>query len=216
MLQNQADLGITLDGDADLVQMVDKKGKVYDGDFLLYAIVESRRQHEKIPGVVGTLMSNLALEQKILQMGIAFERANVGDRYVAEKLREKNWLYGGENSGHLLTLDLHSSGDGIIASLQVLSAMIEKNLTLEQLMAPLKLYPQILINKKMPSDKNYDYLQDKNLQQMQQKISQKLGDDGRILLRKSGTEPLLRIMVEGKNLELVRSCAEDLASAVSF
>lgn len=216
VLQNQADLGIALDGDADRVQMVDKKGKVYDGDFLLYAIVESRRQHERIPGVVGTLMSNLALEQKILQMGIAFERANVGDRYVAEKLREKNWLYGGENSGHLLTLDLHSSGDGIIASLQVLSAMIEKNLTLEQLMAPLKLYPQILINKKMPSDKNYDYLQDKNLQQMQQKISQKLGDDGRILLRKSGTEPLLRIMVEGKNLELVRSCAEDLASAVSF
>lgn len=216
VLQNQADLGIALDGDADRVQMVDKKGNVYNGDFLLYAIIESRRQHEQIAGVVGTLMSNLALEQKIQQMGITFERAKVGDRYVAEKLRQNGWLYGGENSGHILTLDLHSTGDGIIAALQVLAAMVEKNLSLEELLSPLKLYPQILINKELPANKNYDYLQDKNLQQMQGKICEKLGDSGRVLLRKSGTEPLLRIMVEGKNLELVKTCADDLANAVSF
>lgn len=216
VLENHADLGIALDGDADRVQMVDKKGNVYNGDHLLYAIVESRRQHEQINGVVGTLMSNLALEQKIRQMGIAFERAKVGDRYVAEKLREKSWLYGGENSGHILTLDCHSTGDGIISALQVLATMIEKNLSLEELLSPLQLYPQILLNKKLPTNSDYDYLQDKNLQNMQQKISKKLGDSGRILLRKSGTEPLLRIMVEGNNKNLVEKYANDLANSVSF
>ena len=212
VLSHRADLGIALDGDGDRIQMVDAEGNLYDGDQLLYAMVRSRARRGKVDGVVGTLMTNLALEHALGKLGIPFARAAVGDRYVVEMLLEKGWLYGGENSGHLLCLDRHSTGDGIIAGLQVLAAMQEAGVGLKSLLAELKLYPQRLIN--VPVARGVSWRDHPQVISAQKDVEDELAGRGRVLLRASGTEPLLRVMVEGEDAELVSRCAERLAEAV--
>lgn len=212
VLSHRADLGIALDGDGDRIQMVDAEGNLYDGDQLLYAMVCSRARRGKVDGVVGTLMTNLALEHALGKLGIPFARAAVGDRYVVEMLLEKGWLYGGENSGHLLCLDRHSTGDGIIAGLQVLAAMQEAGVSLKSLLAELKLYPQRLIN--VPVARGVSWRDHPQVIAAQKDVEDELVGRGRVLLRASGTEPLLRVMVEGEDAELVSRCAERLAEAV--
>lgn len=212
VLARQADLGIALDGDADRLIMVDAQGEVYDGDQLLLAVVKSRLRKGPVAGVAGTLMTNLAFEHALAALGIPFGRAAVGDRYVMEMLRDKGWLYGGENSGHLLCLDRHTTGDGIISALQVLTALREEGGDLASLLGSLKLYPQVLIN--VPLSKGFDWQGSPLIATSRQAVENRLVGEGRVLLRPSGTEPLLRVMVEGKDAALVKACAEQLATAV--
>lgn len=212
VLAHAADLGIALDGDGDRVQMVDGEGNLYDGDQLLYAIVAGRHKQSRVAGVVGTLMTNLALEHALERLGVPFARAAVGDRYVVEMLLEKGWLFGGENSGHILCLDRHSTGDGIIAALQVLVALRQQGGSLTELLAGLKLYPQTLIN--VPIVKGFPWKNDPTISALQQAVEDRLSGRGRVLLRASGTEPLLRVMVEGEDASEVLACAEQLAAAV--
>ncbi len=207
-----ADLGIAIDGDADRVMMVDATGRLYDGDALLYVIVRDRAQRERVDGVVGTLMSNLGFEQALEQMGIGFARAKVGDRYVLEMLREKRWRYGGENSGHILCLDCHSTGDGTISALQVLAAMRRSGRTLAEACEGLELFPQTLIN--VPIRKGFDWREDASLQRASEEAERTLGDAGRLLIRPSGTEPLLRVMVEARESALAQRTAQRIADAV--
>ena len=192
--------------------MVDAQGEVYDGDQLLLAVVKSRLRKGPVAGVAGTLMTNLAFEHALAALGIPFGRAAVGDRYVMEMLRDKGWLYGGENSGHLLCLDRHTTGDGIISALQVLTALREEGGDLASLLGSLKLYPQVLIN--VPLSKGFDWQGSPLIATSRQAVENRLVGEGRVLLRPSGTEPLLRVMVEGKDAALVKSCAEQLATAV--
>lgn len=210
--EHGADLGIALDGDADRIQMVDAAGRLYDGDQLLYAIVRHRAQKGKVAGVVGTLMTNLALEHALAKLDIPFARAAVGDRYVVEMLQKEGWLYGGENSGHILTLDRHSTGDGIVAGLQVLAALRESGGDLQALLGDLVLYPQVLIN--VPLARAFAWQEAPQIQEAQQRVEARLAGQGRVLLRPSGTEPLLRVMVEGEDAALVRTAAEEIAAAV--
>ena len=210
--EHGADLGIALDGDADRIQMVDAAGRLYDGDQLLYAIVRHRAQKGKVAGVVGTLMTNLALEHALAKLDIPFARAAVGDRYVVEMLQKEGWLYGGENSGHILTLDRHSTGDGIVAGLQVLAALRESSGDLQALLGDLVLYPQVLIN--VPLARAFAWQEVPQIQVAQQRVEARLAGRGRVLLRPSGTEPLLRGMVEGEDAALVRTAAEEIAAAV--
>ena len=210
--EHGADLGIALDGDADRIQMVDAAGRLYDGDQLLYAIVRHRAQKGKVAGVVGTLMTNLALEHALAKLDIPFARAAVGDRYVVEMLQKEGWLYGGENSGHILTLDRHSTGDGIVAGLQVLAALRESGGDLQALLGDLVLYPQVLIN--VPLARAFAWQEAPQIQVAQQRVEARLAGRGRVLLRPSGTEPLLRVMVEGEDAALVRTAAEEIAAAV--
>lgn len=210
--EHGADLGIALDGDADRIQMVDAAGRLYDGDQLLYAIVRHRAQKGKVAGVVGTLMTNLALEHALAKLDIPFARAAVGDRYVVEMLQKEGWLYGGENSGHILTLDRHSTGDGIVAGLQVLAALRESSGDLQALLGDLVLYPQVLIN--VPLARGFAWQEAPQIQVAQQRVEARLAGRGRVLLRPSGTEPLLRVMVEGEDAALVRTAAEEIAAAV--
>lgn len=212
VMTRQADLGIALDGDGDRVFMADASGRLYDGDQLLYAMVKGRAAAGSVAGVVGTLMTNLALEHALGEMQIPFERAAVGDRYVVERLLEKGWLFGGENSGHLLSLDKHSTGDGIIAALQVLSAMRRAGQSLSELTADLTLYPQRLIN--VPIRRGFAWKEDGRISEAVQVAEKRLAGGGRVLLRPSGTEPLLRVMVEGEDSDLVSACAEALAETV--
>lgn len=212
VLAHCADLGIALDGDADRIQMVDARGNLYDGDQLLHAIVCHRAQRGEVRGVVGTLMSNLALEHALQAMGIAFERAAVGDRYVVEGLKRNNWLFGGENSGHILVLDRHTTGDGIVAGLQVLAALREKGGSLEALLGTLKLYPQKLIN--VPVGKGFVWRSCPSIIAAHDAVERKLSGRGRVLLRPSGTEPLLRVMVEGEDAAEVTQVAEEIAAVV--
>ena len=212
VLEHQADLGIALDGDADRVMMVDARGQLYDGDQLLYAVVQSRAQSGMVAGVVGTLMTNLALEHALAALKVPFARAAVGDRYVLEMLRDKGWLYGGENSGHILCLDKHSTGDGIIAGLQVLAAMRKNGGSLQELLADLSLYPQKLIN--VPIIKGFAWQENPAIHAACQATERSLGARGRVLLRASGTEPLLRVMVEGEDASEVLHAAESLAAVV--
>ncbi|MBS1189414.1 MAG: phosphoglucosamine mutase [Rhodocyclaceae bacterium] len=212
VLAHSADLGIALDGDGDRVQMVDGEGNLYDGDQLLYAIVRGRARHGKVAGVVGTLMSNLALEHALAKLDIPFARAAVGDRYVVEKLFENRWLFGGENSGHILALDRHTTGDGIIAALQVLAALRESGGDLKGLLNSLKLYPQKLIN--VTITKGFPWQEHPDIQAARKAVETELAGRGRILLRASGTEPLLRVMVEGEDGAEVGTLAEKLAEAV--
>lgn len=212
VLAQRADLGIALDGDADRIQMVDAEGALYDGDQLLYAIVCGRARHGKVAGVVGTLMTNLALEHALVRMDIPFARAAVGDRYVVEMLNERGWMFGGENSGHILALDRHTTGDGTVAALQVLAALRESSGTLKDLLADLKLYPQKLIN--VPISKGFPWQDDPSIQAALVEIERKMSGRGRVLLRASGTEPLLRVMVEGECAEQVLAAADELASVV--
>ena len=212
VLAHGADLGVALDGDADRLQMVDAKGQLYDGDQLLYAIVRSRANHGRVRGVVGTLMTNLALEHALAKMGVPFARAAVGDRYVVEMLHDRGWLFGGENSGHILTLDRHTTGDGTVAALQVLAALRESDGDLESLLGGLHLYPQKLIN--VPIVKGFRWQDDPSIQAALAAVEARMLGRGRVLLRASGTEPLLRVMVEGEEAGEVRAAAEDLATVV--
>src|SRR5574343_1990109 len=212
VLSNRADLGIALDGDADRLQMVDAEGNLYDGDQLLYAIVCNRARVAPVKGVVGTLMSNLALEHALDRQGIPFAPAAVCDRYVVSMLNEKGWLYGGENSGHILALDRHTTGDGTVAALQVLAALRESGGTLKQLLGQLELYPQRLINIQMT--KGFPWKDHPAITGALAELEMRLAGKGRVLLRASGTEPLLRVMVEGINADEVNREAEWLAAVV--
>ncbi|MBU1365924.1 MAG: phosphoglucosamine mutase [Gammaproteobacteria bacterium] len=212
VLANRADLGVALDGDADRLQMVDAEGNLYDGDQLLFAIVRSRARVAKIKGVVGTLMSNLALEHALGKIDIPFARAAVGDRYVVEMLNEKGWLYGGENSGHILAMDRHTTGDGIVAALQVLAALREVGGDLKGLLGGLALYPQKLIN--VPITRGFQWRDHPAISAALVDAEAALAGRGRVLLRASGTEPLLRVMVEGEDASEVACAAEKLAGVV--
>lgn len=208
-----ADFGIAFDGDGDRVMMVDHKGNIVDGDEILYIIAKSRASKGMLhQPVVGTLMSNLGLEQALKSSEIHFKRANVGDRYVMELLKQEGGVLGGENSGHVICLDRSSTGDGIIAALQVMAEMHESGNTLEELTHGMSKFPQVLVNVKMKERIN---LQDnQSIMTAQQSIEQELGDDGRVLLRASGTEPLIRVMVEGKDVTEVTRYANQLADVV--
>ena len=214
VVEHHADLGIAFDGDGDRVMMVDAEGNLLDGDQLLYIIAAARQQSTTLQGgVAGTLMTNLALEHKLAAMNIPFSRAKVGDRYVLELLNQRGWQLGGENSGHILTLDKHSSGDGIIAALQVLQAVIQSNQTLGQLRADLTLYPQVLINVK--TAKKIDLERHVEIQAAVKSAANELANSGRVLLRASGTEPKIRVMVEGENQSQVQMLAQRIADVVT-
>jgi len=214
VLEHRADIGIALDGDGDRLVMVDREGKLYDGDQLLYVIAKHRQAQGKLNGgVVGTLMTNLAFEHAMKRLGIPFLRAKVGDRYVLELLQQQGWQLGGENSGHIICLDKHSTGDGIISALQVLHALRVNKQTLEEATCDLHMYPQVLINVKV--DKGIDCLSHDKVKAEVADAEQVLNGKGRVLLRPSGTEPLLRVMVEGEDRKLVEQSAQRIAEAVS-
>jgi len=214
VVEHKADIGIALDGDGDRLIMVDAQGKLYDGDQLLYIIARHRQAMGRMHGgVVGTLMTNLAFEHAMQKLSIPFARAKVGDRYVMEILQEKKWQLGGENSGHIICLDKHSTGDGIVSALQVLCALRMKQQTLAQAAGDLHMYPQVLINVKVKG-KAAELLEKPLVKSEATKVERILEGKGRVLLRPSGTEPLLRVMVEGEDGVLVKQCAERIAEAV--
>ncbi len=213
VVAHQADLGIAFDGDGDRVMMVDSAGNLLDGDQLLYIIAQHRHQQGELGGgVVGTLMTNLALEHYFQKSNISFTRAKVGDRHVREMLVKNDWQLGGENSGHILCLDKHTSGDGIIAALQVLAALNVQNKTLLEVGKTLALYPQVLIN--VPVKHRIDMDSNVSVQAAVKKAGQALNGNGRILLRASGTELKFRVMVEGVDGELVNQLAKEIAEVV--
>ena len=208
------EVGISLDGDADRLIMADADGRVYNGDELLYVMVRDRMlSGGKVEGVVGTLMTNYALEKRLAELAVGFERAKVGDRYVLEKLVEKGWLFGGESSGHLLALDRQTTGDGIVSALQVLSAMRRSGRSLAGLTEDLQMLPQTLVNKRMP--KGYDWRGDERFAQAVRSAEAAVKGRGRVLVRPSGTEPLLRIMVEADDRELAAKLANEMADALA-
>jgi len=209
---HQADIGIALDGDGDRLIMADAQGALYDGDQLLYAIVKHRASKGPVAGVAGTLMTNLAVEQAFAKLGVPFARARVGDRYVLELMREKGWMLGGENSGHLICLDRHTTGDGIVSALQVLAALRESNKTLRELTADLVMFPQVLVNVQVP--RGFEWQKDRAIAAAQAEAEKSLNGRGRVLLRPSGTEPLLRVMVEGEPRQAVEAAANSIADAV--
>lgn len=212
VLQHRADVGIALDGDGDRVIMADRHGEIYDGDMLLYVIAKARHAAGRLDGVVGTLMSNLGFQHAIARLGVPFERAKVGDRYVLEMLQERGWKIGGENSGHILCLDRHSTGDGIISALQVLAALRSGGMDLPEACAELEFYPQILINVRLAD--GFDWRTDSAISDARRAAEIALGERGRVLLRPSGTEPLLRVMVEGRDRAEVEEHANRIAEVV--
>ncbi|MDS0788245.1 phosphoglucosamine mutase [Proteus vulgaris] len=213
VLEEGADVGLAFDGDGDRIIMVDHQGLKVDGDQILYIIArEALRQGQLRGGAVGTLMSNMGLEIALKQLGIPFVRAKVGDRYVLEKLQEKGWRLGAENSGHIILLDKTTTGDGIVAGLQVLSAMVRNHMSLHDLCSGMKLLPQILVNVRFTG--SHDPLQTPEVQKVAKAVEEELTGKGRVLLRKSGTEPLIRVMVEGENEEQVTAMANRIADAV--
>ena len=209
---HQADFGIALDGDADRVVIADAEGRTYNGDELLYIIVRDRMRHTKVNGVAGTLMTNYSLERRLRELDIPFARAKVGDRYVLELLQERNWLYGGEGSGHLLCLDCHTTGDGIVSALQVLSAARRQNKSLAQMTADLVLMPQALVNAVV--ERGFEWRSHKALVAAVSDAERELNGSGRVLIRPSGTEPVLRVMVEASEVEIAEAMAQRLASTV--
>jgi phosphoglucosamine mutase len=212
VLENCADIGIALDGDGDRLIMADSQGTLYDGDQLLYVIARQRHGRHAVAGVVGTLMSNLGFEHALGRLGIPFARAKVGDRYVLEMMQDRNWPLGGENSGHIICLDKHTTGDGIIAALQVLAALQANGESLAQACSDLTMYPQKLINIRMAA--GFDWKNDPGIQAAAGAAEKALDGKGRVLLRPSGTEPLLRVMVEGSDGAVVSAQAEGIAAAV--
>ncbi|WP_026075893.1 phosphoglucosamine mutase [Noviherbaspirillum massiliense] len=213
VIQHGADLGIALDGDADRLLMVDNTGRIYNGDELLYVMVKDRMATAPIEGAVGTLMTNMALEVAFKKMGIGFARAKVGDRYVLEILQERGWLVGGEGSGHLLFLDKHTTGDGIVSALQVLSALKRCGKTLAECTADIALYPQSLVNVKVAP--GFDWQKNAALLTEKEIVESELGDKGRVLIRASGTEPLIRVMVEAESAETAEKMAQRIAARVN-
>ncbi len=209
---HQADFGIALDGDADRVVIADAEGRIYNGDELLYIIVRDRMRHTKVNGVAGTLMTNYSLERLLRELDIPFARAKVGDRYVLELLQERNWLYGGEGSGHLLCLDCHTTGDGIVSALQVLSAARRQNKSLAQMTADLVLMPQALVNAVV--ERGFEWRSHKALVAAVSDAERELNGSGRVLIRPSGTEPVLRVMVEACEVEIAEAMAQRLASTI--
>lgn len=207
--EHHADLGIALDGDADRLLMVDATGRLYNGDELLYVMVKDRMTIGPVKGAVGTLMTNMALEVAFRKMGIGFARAKVGDRYVLELMQERGWQLGGEGSGHLLFLDKHTTGDGIVSALQVLSALKRCGKTLAQCTADISLYPQTLINVKVAA--GFDWQKNSAVMAAKELAELELGDAGRVLIRASGTEPLIRVMVEAKSADTARRMAQRIA-----
>lgn len=213
VLQHRADIGIALDGDADRVLMIDHKGEVVDGDELLFIIAMARKKHSgKDEGVVGTLMSNLGMEVALKKAGLGFVRADVGDRYVMEELNKKGWSIGGESSGHIICLDRTTTGDGTVSALQVLSALISSGKSLHELKSGMKKYPQKMINVRIKE--KIDPYSSQVVSDAVQETEQRLADEGRVLLRASGTEPLIRVMIEGSNKNQVFDEVEKLAEIV--
>ena len=213
VVEHKADIGIALDGDGDRLIMVDGSGQLYDGDQLLYVIARHRHAQGKLHGgVVGTLMTNLAFEHAMQKLGIPFQRAKVGDRYVMELLQQQGWQLGGENSGHIICLDKHSTGDGIVSALQVLHALRANGQTLAEATGGLHMYPQVLINVRV--NKGIDCLGHEQVKAVVTDVEQALDGKGRVLLRPSGTEPLLRVMVEGEDQSLVEKSAQRIADVV--
>ena len=209
---NHADYGIALDGDADRLQMVDGAGRLYNGDELLYLLVADRlARDEVVPGAVGTLMTNMAVELALKARGVQFVRAKVGDRYVLEALEKHRWLLGGEGSGHLLALDRHTTGDGIVSALQVLQACVRSESTLSALLSYVALFPQVRRNVRLRPGQ--DWKANTRLSDATRAVEAELGDQGRVLIRASGTEPLLRVMVEARNAAQAERCARQLADA---
>jgi phosphoglucosamine mutase len=213
VVEHKADLGIALDGDADRLIMVDAGGRVYNGDELLYLMVRDRMSTGPVAGAVGTLMTNMALEVAFKELGIGFARAKVGDRYVLEVMQERGWILGGEGSGHLLALDKHTTGDGIVSALQVLSALKRSGKSLEACCSELTLYPQTLINKRVQP--GFDWTKDAGMVAEKEAVERELGDSGRVLIRASGTEPLIRVMVEAKDAQQAESMARRIADKMA-
>jgi phosphoglucosamine mutase len=213
VVARKADLGIALDGDGDRIIMVDETGTVVDGDELLFIIARYRQHIGSLQGtVIGTEMSNLGLERAITSLGLGFERSKVGDRYVLEKLREGGWSLGGEQSGHIICKDLTTTGDGLISGLQVLEAVISSGDSLSVLKAGMTKLPQRLLN--IPINRSIDVERSPKLKAVIERITLRLGQNGRVLLRKSGTEPLIRVMIEGEDLSLVETLCLELAEEV--
>jgi phosphoglucosamine mutase len=222
VLTHGADLGVALDGDADRLLLVDGTGRLYNGDELLYVLAQERRHRmesrgmtpgPELGGVVGTLMTNMAVEVALHRQGFEFVRAKVGDRYVLEELEKRNWVLGGEGSGHLLTLDRHTTGDGLVSALQVLMAMARMGQNLPGLLSEVTLFPQHMVNVRLPA--GFDWSQSPRLAAEVESVKAQLGEDGRVLVRPSGTEPLLRLMVEARDQAAAVHCAQRLADAVA-
>ncbi|MDQ0139282.1 phosphoglucosamine mutase [Cupriavidus necator] len=210
---NGADLGLAFDGDADRLQVVDADGRLYNGDELLYLIVRDRQAAgQAVPGAVGTLMTNMAVELALKREGVEFVRAKVGDRYVLEELNKRKWTLGGEGSGHLLCLDRHSTGDGIVSALQVLGALRRSGKTLAQLLDGVKLFPQTLINVRV--QKGFDWQTHAGLAEARAAVEPELAGRGRVLIRASGTEPVVRVMVEAEQADMAERAARKLADAL--
>ena len=211
--EHGADYGVALDGDADRLQMVDASGRLFNGDELLYLIAADRIARDiDVPGVVGTLMTNMAVEVAFKRKGVKFVRAKVGDRYVLEELERHGWTLGGEGSGHLLVLDRHTTGDGLVSALQVLHACVDSGKTMAELLSEVTLFPQVLINVRLQPGQ--DWKANMRLPEETQRVEAELGETGRVLIRASGTEPLLRVMVEAREVTQAQACAERLVNAV--
>ncbi len=211
---NAADFGVALDGDADRLQVVDADGRLYNGDELLYLMADERLgRDEHVPGVVGTLMTNLAVEVALKARGVQFVRAKVGDRYVLEELEKHHWMLGGEGSGHLLALDKHTTGDGLISALQVLQALQRSGKTMAQLLSQVTLFPQTLLNVRLRPGQ--DWKANTRMEQATREVEAELGDTGRVLIRASGTEPLVRVMVEARDAVQAKACAQRIADTLA-
>ena len=211
---NHADFGVALDGDADRLQMVDAQGRLFNGDELLYLMADDRlAKDEIVPGVVGTLMTNMAVEVALKKRGVQFVRAKVGDRYVLEELAKHGWILGGEGSGHLLALDKHTTGDGLISALQILQTCVRSGCTMAKLLKDITLFPQTLINVRLRPGQ--DWKANKRLQEETLKVEAELGETGRVLIRASGTEPLVRVMVEARDDAQANASARRIADTLS-
>ena len=215
VISHGADLGVALDGDGDRLIMVDETGEVIDGDDILYIIARSRQMNGGFPGaVVGTQMSNLGLEHALDDLGIGFERTAVGDRFVMERLREMNWVLGGEPSGHIICLDRTTTGDGIVTALQVLTELRKSDKTFKQLREGMEKYPQLLQNVRLGGRQASEIMASERLTKAVREVETELGDKGRVLLRPSGTEPLIRVMIEGQSGHQVELLTRQLADVV--